>query len=72
MKQIYEVEEKPFTSSCNICLEGCCRKGRSIAFPLIPVLFPADPWGSSFKDDVNVIHLLGVSVMLRLPEKVSK
>ncbi len=27
MKQIYEVEEKPFTSSLVFCPEACCRKG---------------------------------------------
>jgi hypothetical protein len=27
LKYMYELEEKPFTSSLNICPEACCRKG---------------------------------------------
>jgi hypothetical protein len=30
MKQITEVEEKPFTLSLNICLDACGRKGRGL------------------------------------------
>jgi hypothetical protein len=32
MKEIFEMEEKPFTSSLNICPEACRRKGCGLAY----------------------------------------
>jgi hypothetical protein len=58
MKEIAEVEEKPFTSSLNICPEGCHRIG----------------WISvdiSFKDDVSAILLLSVSLMQLIIDQIT-
>jgi hypothetical protein len=65
MKQMSEQEDKPLTSSLNICqkraLEG---GGLSIPpSPSPPPYFPAYPLDISFKDDVTVILLLGVFFM---------
>jgi hypothetical protein len=68
MKQISEVEEKPFTSSLNICPEASFvnRVGAGVTpTPPYPCNAPPFPSGSvdiSLKDDVNVLLLLlGVS-----------
>ncbi len=60
-KQKYDEEETPFTSSLNICLEACCRNG----WGREKRVTPPDLWFEyiSFKDDVTVILLLGVSFM---------
>jgi hypothetical protein len=66
MKQISEVEGKPFTSSLNICPEKPALErgggGRSNASPLFhhPVSLSVD---ISLRDDVSVILLLGVFFM---------
>jgi hypothetical protein len=50
MKRLSDAEEKPFTSSLNIC-------------PETATLFPSQSVDISFKDYVTVILLLGVSFM---------
>jgi hypothetical protein len=58
MKQISEVEEKPFTSSSSICPEACFRKrwgGQRNTFGPVDI---------SLKDDVTVTLHYGVSFML--------
>ncbi len=68
MKQISEVEEKPFTSSLNICLKACFRKrvgtgGVTPPLPSASPYFPADP--SIFHSRRrNRYLLLGVSFIL--------
>ncbi len=55
-------DEKPFTSSLNICPKACCRYVRPP--PLKPPpYFLADLWIFHLKDDVTVILLFGVSSM---------
>jgi hypothetical protein len=56
MQQIYEMEEKPVTSSFNICSKAAVvkRGGRSNIPPPVDI---------SLKDDVTVIVLLGISSM---------
>jgi hypothetical protein len=58
MKQISEVEEKPFTSSLNICPELLVGEGGGVTPPpyLITTLIR---WIFRSKDDVTVILLLG-------------
>jgi hypothetical protein len=68
MKQISVVEEKnPFTLSLKICPEACWGKrwgrGGSNVSPVIPTIFDSRSVDISFKDDVTVILLLGVSSM---------
>jgi len=68
IKQISELEEKPFTSSLNICpetkpLQKGMGAGGVAPFPFNPALFPSCFVNISFKDDVTVILLLGVSVL---------
>ncbi len=67
MKQISEMEEKPFTLSFNICpYDESDWGGRSDGSPHIspPPYFPTDLWIFSLKDDVTVFLLLGVSFMV--------
>jgi hypothetical protein len=60
-KQIFEVEEKPFTSSLNSCTstEACCS-----VEPSTSTLFPSKSGDISFKDDVTIILLLGVFFLI--------
>jgi hypothetical protein len=62
MGQISDVEEKPLTSSLNICPEACCGKGwwRSGVTPT-PLFYSVD---ISFKDDVTVVLLIDVSFII--------
>jgi hypothetical protein len=53
MEQIYEMEEKPFTSSLSIC-----PKARNIKRPCSHLILD-----TSFKDEVTGILYLGVSFM---------
>jgi hypothetical protein len=65
MKQISDVEGKPFTSSLNICLEACCRTGfRMGGITSTPSPFSQLLRGYLFKDDVTVILLLGISFLV--------
>ncbi len=67
MKKISEVEEKPLTSSSNICPEDCCRKrggAGGVTPPPHPILFLSWSEDVSFKDDVTVILLRGISFMV--------
>jgi hypothetical protein len=70
MKQISEVEEKPFTSSLNISPEACCSKGvgaGGVTPPPPPLYRPNSqliPCIFNKKDDITVILLLGVSFMV--------
>jgi hypothetical protein len=65
MKQISEEEEKPFTSSLNICPEACCTVERAVSRSPAPTstsaLFLSWFADISLKDDVTVILLLGIS-----------
>jgi hypothetical protein len=64
MKQISEVEENLFTLSSNICLKACCGKSWvGLAVKRISCSLPSQSLDISFKDDVTVIFLLGVSFM---------
>ncbi len=68
MKQISEVEEKPFTSSVNFCPEACCigkgvRGGRSITSSSSLPYFPADPWIFHLKTTYPVFSFSVVSFM---------
>jgi hypothetical protein len=55
MRQIFEVEEKPYTSSLNICPEVCCLKG------LGPANAP-HPGDISFENDITIMLLYVTSV----------
>jgi hypothetical protein len=64
MKEISEVEETPFTSSFKIYPEACCLRAWQRNAPPPPItttLFPNCFVDISFKDDVAVLFLLGVS-----------
>jgi hypothetical protein len=68
MKRKYEVEEKPFTSSLNICPEACWRNrlgagGTIPPPPSPPPYFPRCYVNFYFKDDVTVIFLISISLM---------
>jgi hypothetical protein len=60
IQYIFEMVEKLFTSSLNICTK---RDGNAYPPPSTPHYFPAEPLDISLKDDVTVILLLGVSSM---------
>jgi hypothetical protein len=63
VKEIFEVEEKPFTSSLHIGPEACCkgnRGRRSNTSPLIITLFPGCSVDILFKNSVIAFLFLGV------------
>jgi hypothetical protein len=65
MKQIFDVEEKPFTSSINAVQKHAVEKGGfGVQRLLTTTLFPSWSVDISVKDDVFVIFLLVVSFML--------
>jgi hypothetical protein len=62
--EVTGTEKKPFTSSFNIYEKACYRNRRSLPSPpLSTSLFPIRSMDISFKDDLTVIQLLGVSFM---------
>jgi hypothetical protein len=66
MQQISVVEEKPFTSSLNICPQSYYKRGGGRpekSLPLTPTLVRSWSVDIAFKDDVTVFLLLGVSLL---------
>jgi hypothetical protein len=58
MKQLSDAEEKPFTSSLNICPEVCWKRrgcGRRIASPSPAHYFPTDPWIFRYKTTLSLL-----------------
>jgi hypothetical protein len=58
VKQISEVEEKPFTSPLNICPELLVGEGGGVT-PAPSPKYPVDLWIFYFKDDVTFFLILG-------------
>ncbi len=78
MKQISEEEEKPLTSSLNICSEACStveRGGGRAEYrppPYQRPLFPSLFVNISLKDDVTVILLLSISIYYFKSERLAE